>query len=112
MILLLVSVWMRPSLGLHWPRTVIVVGRPARSRSNFSSKRVAELVAHKFVKEFAERRTIGKLGDRKASAIRDLRVVGVDLRPRLGADKAGNDEIFERLADQRNRFQGFEVEGA
>src|SRR5579859_7380463 len=31
MILLSESVWIFPSFGLHWPRTVVVVGRPARS---------------------------------------------------------------------------------
>ncbi len=75
-------------------------------------ERVAKFLAHEVVKEFAERRTIGKLGDRKAPAIRDLWIIRINLRPRLGADKAGYDEIFERLPRQRDRFQGFEVEGA
>ena len=112
MILLLVSVWMRPSLGLHWPRTVIVVGRPARSSAELLLERLPEFVALQVVEEFAERGSIGKLRDREAPALGDLRVVGVDPRPRLGADEAGDDEIFERLARQRNRLQGFEVERA
>ena len=71
-----------------------------------------EIVAFQVIEEFAERRAVGKLRDREAPALGDLRIVGVDPRPRLGADKAGNDEIFERLARQRNRLEGFEVERA
>ena len=110
MILLFVSVWMRPSFGLHWPRTVIVLGRPARSSAELLLEGFAELVALEIGEEFAECRPVGKLGDRKAPAFRDFWVVGVDLRPRLGAHEAGNDEILERLACQRSRLQGFEVE--
>src|SRR5229473_617994 len=38
MIFVRLSVWMRPSAARAWPRTVIMVGRPARSVANFSAK--------------------------------------------------------------------------
>ena len=73
-------------------------GRPSREREvELILENFAEFVALQLVEEFAERGPIGKLRDRKAAALGDLRIVGVDLRARLGADKAGNDEIFERL---------------
>src|SRR5208282_5004753 len=70
----------------------------------------AELVALQLVEEFAERRSIRKLRDGKASALGDLWVVGVDFRARLRANKGGNDEILEGLARQRRGSQGVEVE--
>ena len=89
---------------------MIVVGRPASVEVELVLESFAEFVALQFVEEFAERGPIGKLRDGKAAALGDLRIVGVDLRARLGADKAGNDEIFERLPGHGRRFQGFEVE--
>ena len=83
---------------------------PGEIESELLLERLPEFVAFQVVEEFAERGAVGKLRDREAPALGDLRVVGVDLRPRLGADKAGNDKKFEWLARQRNRFQGFEVE--
>jgi hypothetical protein len=103
MILLFVSVWMRPSFGLHCPRTVMVLGRPARSSPNFSSKAS---------RNSSLSRSARNSRNGKAAALRDLRIVGVDLRPRLGAHEAGNDEKLERLARERSRLQGFEVERA
>ena len=97
------------------PRAALAPNRdrgraPSEIESELLLEGLAEFVALKVIKEFAERGPAGKLGGREASALRDLRVVRVDLRPRLGADKAGNDKKFEWLARQRNRFQGFEVE--
>ena len=110
MILLFVSVWMRPSLGLQWPRTVIVVGRPARSRSNFSFERFAELLAHKVVEEFAERRTIGKLGHRKASAFRDLWVAALSSARASGRTKPGTTKYSNgsRVSGTASRLRGRE----
>ncbi len=59
MILLLVSVWMRPSFGLQCPRTVTVCGRPARSMIELVLEGFAELVARQFVEEFAEAGSVG-----------------------------------------------------
>ena len=73
-------------------------------------ERFAELVALQFVEEFAERGAIGKLRDGKAPALGDFRIVGIDPRARLRANKAGNDEILERLPGHRDCFQGVEVE--
>ena len=99
------------------PRAALAANRdrgraPGEIEGELLLERFAELVALQFVEEFAERGSVGKLRDREAPALGDLRIVGVDRRPRLGADEAGNDEILERLARQRGRLQGFEVESA
>ena len=51
MILLFVSVWMRPSRGLQRPRTVIVCGRSVKIEIEFFLEDVAEFVARQFVEE-------------------------------------------------------------
>jgi hypothetical protein len=83
---------------------------PGEIEAELRFEGIAEFVALQLGDELAERGSIGKLCDGKAPALGDLRIVCVDFCARLGPDKAGNDEIFERLPDQRRRFQGFQVE--
>ena len=85
---------------------------PGEIEAELLFERFAEIVALQFGDELAERGPIGELRDGKAPALGNLWIVGVDFRARLGTNKAGNDEIFERLPDHRRRFQGFEVERA
>ena len=61
MILLLVSVWMRPSLGLQRPRTVIGMRPPGQIDIELLREGIAELVARQFVEEALERRAEGEL---------------------------------------------------
>src|SRR5208337_4317987 len=70
---------------------------PGEIEAELLLERFAELVALQLVEEFAERRSVGKLRDGKASALGDFRIVAIDFGPRLRANKAGNDEILERL---------------
>src|SRR3984885_11380073 len=70
---------------------------PGEIEAELLFERIAELVALQFGDELTERWTIGKLPDGEAPALGDLRIVGVDFRARLLPNKAGNDEIFERL---------------
>ena len=62
---------------------------PGEIEAELFLERFAELVALQFVEEFAERGSIGKLRDGKASALGDFRIVGVDFRARLGRTKPG-----------------------
>src|ERR1700722_674212 len=85
---------------------------PGEIEAEFLLEGFAEIAALEFGDELAERRPIGKLRDGKAPALGDLWIVGVDLRARLRPNKAGNDEIFERLPRHRRRLQGFQVKVA
>ena len=78
---------------------------PGEIEAELFLERFAELVALQFVEEFAERGSKGKLRDGKASALGDFRIVGVDFRARLGANKAGDDEILEGLARSGAAFK-------
>src|ERR1700722_2543770 len=77
---------------------------PGELEAELLLERFAELVALEFGDKLAERGPIRQLSDRKSPALGDLWIVGVDLRPRLGANKAGDDEIFERLPGHRRAF--------
>ena len=107
MILLVESVWIRPSLKSQRPRTVVTVGRPARSRPNFSSNALAEFVAFQFVEQVLERRTEADLIDRKTAGGRNLRIIGVDRRQAFRTDEPGQNQMLERLPHQRRRPECF-----
>ena len=93
------TAWRRPSA-------------PGELEAEFRFERFAEIVALQFGEKLAKRGPIRKLRDGKAPALGDLWIVGVDFRARLGLDKAGDDEIFERLPGHRRCFQGFQVKTA
>src|SRR5690349_7996357 len=71
---------------------------------------VAELVAFQFVEERAERRPVGQLGDRKAPALGNIRIIRIDPRARLGPHEPGHDQVLEWLAGERNGAEGVEIE--
>src|SRR6185312_5452822 len=68
---------------------------PGEVEAEFLLERLAKLVALQFVEELAERGAKGELRDRKAPALGNLWIVGVDLGAPVGANKARNDEILE-----------------
>ena len=70
MILLVESVWIRPSLESQRPRTVVTVGRPDKIEVEFFLERLAELVAFQFVEQRLERRTEADLIDRESCPTR------------------------------------------
>ena len=98
MILLFVSVWIRPSFGLQRPRTVTDVRPAGKIEIEFPLEGFAERIGGELVEEGAERRTIGELVGGEAAAFGDLRVVAVDFGERGGRTKPGMTRYWnERL---------------
>src|ERR1700761_7812730 len=81
-------------------------GPPRKLEAEFFFERLAKIVAFQFGDELTERGPVRELSDRKTSALRNLWIVGVDLRARFGSNKTRDDEKFERRPGHRRRFQG------